>query len=161
MSDNIELMHRFGASAMKFIELVDAAPHFETEAFLANVSHSMAELYSVALSLPVVEPETTDTNEAPFQTDRWAELRRSLEKKIGPLDTYWTIFDFTEKQEPVQGSIAGDISEIYFDLRQSLHLEESGAARPDVLFDWRLDFRSHWGRHLLAALTAIHHRFIE
>jgi hypothetical protein len=161
MSDNIELMQRFRAGVTKFIEAVDSAPHLETEVFLTNVGHSMAELYSIALSLPAVGPETTDTDESPFKTDKWDELHRSLREKIGPLDTYWTIFDFTEKQEPVQGSLAEDISEIYFDLKQSLHLEEIGVPKSDVLFDWRLDFRSHWGRHLLGALTAIHHRHIE
>jgi hypothetical protein len=44
-----------------------------------------------------------------------------------------------------------------FDLKQNLQ-EETGAPKSDVLFDWRLDFRSPWGRHLLGALTAIHHR---
>lgn len=161
MSDNIELMRRFRAAATKFIEAVDSAPHLETEVFLANVGHSMAELYSIALSVPAMEPETTDTDEAPFQTDKWDELHRSLREKIGPLDTYSTIFDSTEKQEPVQGSLAGDISEIYFDLKQGLHLGETGVPKSDVLFDWRLDFRSHWGRHLLGALTAIHHRYVE
>ena len=65
-----ELMHRFRAAATKFIEAVDSAPHLETEVFLANVSYSMAELYSVALSLPAVEPETTGTDEARFGTDK-------------------------------------------------------------------------------------------
>jgi uncharacterized protein DUF5063 len=161
MSDNVEVMQRFRAAATKFIEVVDSAPDFETEVFLANASHSMAELYSVALALPTVETETTGTDEAPFQSDKWDELRCSLEKKIGTLGTYWTIFDFTEKQEPVQGSLAGDISEIYFDLKEGLNLEENDVAQSDVLFDWRLAFRSHWGRHLLAALTAIHHRHVE
>src|SRR5712672_2802171 len=161
MSDNIELMQRFRAAAMKFIDAVDSAPHLETEVFLANVGDSMAELYSTALSLPAVEPETTDTDEAPFKTEKWDELHRSLREKIGPLDTYWTVFDFTEKQEPVEGTLAGDISEIYFDLKESLHVEEIGVPKSDVLFDWRLDFRSHWCRHLLGALTAIHHLHIE
>ena len=57
MSDNIELMQRFRAAATKFIEAVDSAPQLETELFLANLSHSMAELYSIALSLP---PGTRD-----------------------------------------------------------------------------------------------------
>jgi Domain of unknown function (DUF5063) len=161
MSDNVEVMQRFRDAATKFIEVVGSAPHFETEVFLAKVSHSMAELYSVALALPTVEPETTGTDEAPFQSDKLDELRRSLEKKIGTLGMYWTIFDLTEKQEPVQGSLAGDISEIYFDLKEGLNLEENGVAQSDVLFDWRLAFRSHWGRHLLAALTAIYHRHVE
>ena len=161
MSDNIELMQRFRAAATKFIDAVDSAPHLETEVFLANVSRSMAELYSIALSLPAVGPDTTSPVHAPLQTDKWDELHRTLREKTGPLDTYWTIFDFTEKQEPVQGSLAGDISEIYFDLKQSLHQDEIGVTKSDVLFDWRLHFRSHWGRDLLGALTAIHHRYVE
>lgn len=161
MRDNIELMRKFRDAAKKFIETVDSAPHLETEAFLAILSHNMAELYCNALALPAVEPQTTNSEGSAFQSDKWDELRHSLKEKIGSLDTYWTVFDSTERQEPVQGSLAGDISEIYFDLKKSLHLEEIGIPTPDVLFDWRLDFRSHWGRHLLEAMTAIHHRYIE
>jgi len=111
-SDNVELIERFRAAARKFIEEVDSAPQIDTEPFLANVGRSMAELYWVALTLPDVQPETDGTDETPFQTETWGKLRHSLQEKIGPLDTYWEIFDSTEKQEPVQGSLAGDISEI-------------------------------------------------
>jgi hypothetical protein len=154
-------LERFRAAATKFIEVVDSAPHLQTESFLASVSHSMAELYGSALSLPRVEPETRSEDGTPLETDKLIELERSLREKIGLLDIYWTVFDSTAKQEPVQGSLAGDISEIYFDLKQSLHLEKIGIPQSDLLFDWHLDFRSHWGRHLLGALTAIHHRYVE
>jgi hypothetical protein len=161
MCDNIELMQKFRAAALKFIEIVDAAPHCKTNTFLANVGRCMAELYTIALSLPAVEPDTKGADEAPLQADNGDTLRRSLQEKIGSLDTYWQVFDSNCREEPVQGRLSVDISEIYFDLKGSLELEQSGASRSDVLFDWRLDFRSHWGRHLLDALTAIHHRSIE
>jgi hypothetical protein len=161
MTDHAELMKRFRTAATKFIDAVDSAPQLEREAFLAGVSRSMAELYAVALSLPSVKSDTSGTDERPFPTDKWNDLRQSLREKIGPIDAYWEIFDSTEKQEPVQGSLAGDISEIYIDLMRSLRLEETGIPKSDLLFDWRLDFRSHWGRHLLGALTAIHHRYVE
>jgi|SRR5215472_18244721 len=112
MSDHNELMKKFRAAAKKFVEDVDAAPQTETNAFLANVGRSMAELYSVALSLPAVDPETSSADEAPFQTDKFDELRRSLQRKMGSLDTYWQIFDSTQKEEPAQGSLSGDISDI-------------------------------------------------
>ena len=160
MGDDNELMQKFRSAAMKFIEVVDAAPQIEADTFLADVGRSMAELYSIALSLPAVEPGTTGTDEPPFQTGKWDTLRRSLQEKIGALDTYWQVFDSTSKEEPVQSSLAGDISEIYFDLKHGLELEQTDAARSDVLFDWRLDFRQHWGRHLLGALAAIH-RHVE
>src|SRR6516162_10368582 len=50
----------------------------------AAMSHCMAELYSIALSLPPVEPETTGGDGAPFQTDEWNKLHRLLKEKIGP-----------------------------------------------------------------------------
>jgi hypothetical protein len=161
MRDNSELMQKFRAAALKFIEVVDAAPRIEANTFLANVGRCMAELYTIALSLPAVEPHTTGADETPFQADKGDTLRRSLQEKIGSRDTYWQVFDSSCKEEPVQGSLAGDISEIYFDLKCSLELEQTGVARSDVLFDWRLDFRSHWGRHLLGALAAIHHQYVE
>ena len=154
-------MQRFRVAAVKFIEVVDAAPKFETGVFLANVGRSMAELYSTALSLPAVEPDTVDTDEVPFEKERWGALRRSLQEKIGPLDAYWQVFDSSAKDEPVQWSLSGDISEIYVDLKRSLELEVTDASRSDVLFDWRMDFRSHWGRHLLGALAAIHQLHVE
>ena len=160
MSDNSELIKKFRAAAITFIDLVDAASHLDTEVFLAKVSHCMAELYSIALTLPAVEPDTTGTDDATFHADKELELYRSLREKIGIFDMYWTICDFTEKQEAARGSLARDISEIYFDLKQNLRLEKSGATQRDLLFDWRLDFRTHWGRLLLNALTAIHHRYI-
>ena len=161
MGDDTELIQKFRAAAMKFIDVVDAAPKVEMDAFLANVGRSMAELYSVALLLPTVEPDTTNADESPFQTEEWDLLRRSLQEKIGPRDAYWQVFDSSAKDEPVHGSLAGDISEIYFDVKRSLALEHADSARSDVLFDWRLDFRSHWGRHLLGALTAIHDHHVE
>jgi len=161
MGDNNELMQKFRFAAMKFMDVVDAAPQIETNTFLANVGRSMAELYSIALLLPPVEPDSTGTDEPPFQTEGWDTLRRSLQEKIGSLDAYWQVFDSTSKEEQVQGSLAGDISEIYFDLKRSLELEQTDTAQSDVLFDWRLDFRSHWGRHLLGALAAIHNHHFE
>jgi len=49
MTDHDELIKRFRAAAITFIDAVDLAPELEREAFLASVSRSMVELYAVAL----------------------------------------------------------------------------------------------------------------
>jgi hypothetical protein len=162
MSDSSDcVLRRFRAGATTFIEAVDSASNLERDVFLATISRCLAELYSSALYLPAVEPDTEGTDETPFATERSAELCNSLRGKIGPLDAYWTIFDSTENGAPVQGTLAGDISEIYFDLKHDLHLEEKGISQADFLWELRFSFRSHWGKHLLGALVAIHHRHIE
>ena len=156
MNDNLgSVLQRFHASATNFIEVVDSAPSLERDLFLATVSRCLAELYSSALYLPAVEPETTGVDETPFATEQWAGLFHSIKEKIGPLDAYWTIFDSTEKDDPGQGSLAGDISEIYYDLKQDLRLEEKGIPRADLLWELRESFREHWGRHAIEALKAI------
>jgi hypothetical protein len=157
MSENVgPAVERFRVAATHFIETVDSLSNLERDTFLASVSHSLAELYSSALFLPVVEPETAAADEAPFATAQWAGLFESIKEKIGPLDAYWTVFDSTEKETPVQGSLAGDISEIYYDLRENFQLEEKGGPLADWLWDLRESFREHWGRHAIEALKAIY-----
>jgi Domain of unknown function (DUF5063) len=156
MSEGLDsVLRRFRAAATKFVEAVDSASSLERDVFLVTVGCCLAELYSSALYLPTVEPDTTGTDEPPFATEEWSRLFHSLKERIGAGDTYWEIFDSTEKAEPVQGSLAGDISEIYRDLKQDLQLEERGTSRSDVLWELRESFREHWGRHAIGALKAI------
>jgi hypothetical protein len=153
--DLLPAVQRFREAAKNFIETVDSLSKFERDIFLASVSCCLADLYSSALYLPAVEPETEAVDETPFPTAQWAKLFQSIKEKIGPLDVYWTVFDSTEKEAPVQGSLAQDISEIYYDLRQDFQLEEKTIPPADFLWSLRESFREHWGRHAIEALKAI------
>src|SRR5450432_450561 len=104
MTDNANLvLDQFRADAADFIQAVDSIAAIEREAFLARVSHCLAQLYRSALDLPIVEPDTTGTDDTPFATEEWSELCNSLRSKIGPLDAYWEIVDSANKESPVQG----------------------------------------------------------
>jgi hypothetical protein len=52
--------------------------------------------------------------------------------------------------------LAGDISEIYYDLRQNFQLEEKGIPHADLMWELRESFREHWGRHAIEALKTIY-----
>jgi len=143
------------------MQTVDSVAPIEREPFIARLSHCLAELYSAALNLPAVEPDTTSIDETSFDKGKWAEQFVALRDTIGSLDTYWRVFDSTENKPPVQGTLAGDISEIYFDLMHDLHTEEKSISHADFLWELQFSFRSHWGKHLLGALVAIHDRHIE
>ncbi len=152
---------RFRQAVLEFVGIVEASANFPREGFLAVVGNSLAKLYASALRLPPVQPGTAETDNAPFRTQEWASLFNSLKEKIGSHDGYWTVFDSTEKRDPVQGSLAGDISETYFDLKDALILLEAGASTRDLLWELRFSFRSHWAKHTLGALAAIHDLHIE
>jgi hypothetical protein len=153
------VMERFRAAAANFIQVVDSIAVIEREAFLARLSHCLAELYTSALDFPAVQPDTSSIDETPFAKEECNELYHLLRSKIGSFDGYWRVFDSVENLPPVQASLAADISEIYFDLKQDLRPKD--ISDPDFLWELRFSFRSHWGRHLLGALTAIHDRYVK
>ena len=145
----------------EFHSNLDSIDTIEHDVFLAVLSHRLAELYSSALDLPAVEADTTDIDHTPFPADKGEELWHALKRKFEPLDSYWVIFDSTEKAPAVQGTLAGDISEIYSDLKHDIDLEQQDVSQADSLWELRFSFRSHWGKHLLDALVAIHDRHVE
>ena len=125
--------------------------------FLARVAASLSELYSVALALPLVELETSGIGTEPRSHEAWTALYNSLGEKLGPLNLYWTVFDSTVHEESIVGTLADDISDIYFDLKKELQLvQRSGATDADAVWHVRFGFFQHWGQHLTSALKAIH-----
>ena len=135
---------------------VDSASTLERDAFLSSVGRTLAELYCAALEIPLVEPASETEDQAPFAVEQWSEQYRFLKEKIGDFDGYWGVFDSTEKEEPVQGSLSSDISEIYNDLLENLHLRQKDIPEADLLFEIYLSFRNHWGRHAIDALKALY-----
>jgi Domain of unknown function (DUF5063) len=145
----------FRRVAEQFIQAVDSRDKLSGEQFLKRIEICLTELHASALRLPVVVPERDDIDAQPFSAEAWATLQRELREKIGTTDHYWSVFDATAQDSPVDGSVAGDISEIYMDLKESLRETDQHALDADILWELRFSFTSHWGRHLTSALKAI------
>ena len=74
-------------------------------------------------------------------------------------DRYWQVFDPTEDDEAVFGTLADDIADIYRDLKEGLVLIEAHEVPPeDIIWNWRFSFYSHWGKHAMDALLTVHFR---
>lgn len=160
ISDTLEaVLDRFDTAATSFMARVDSASTLERDAFLIQVGRCLAELYCAALDVPVVEPESEHLDRARCPVEErlkeWKERYDSLGEKLGVRDAYWVVFDSTKKEEPVQGSLANDITDIYLDLQQDLQLKDKGMARADLIFQIYLSFREHWARHAIHALNTI------
>lgn len=147
---------KFRDAANAFIEAVDRASSTECGELFTRLNFLLPELYSAALALPVVAPDSADIETSQLDTDAWSTVFKSLQEKFGSRDLYWTVFDSTEKAEPLQGSLADDISEIYMDLKSDLALCDRKPLSADLLWSIRFSFTSHWGRHLTSALKVIY-----
>ena len=68
MNNELEqTISRFWRAALEFVGVVEASANFPSEGFLAMVGNSLAELYSSALRLPLVEPDTAEIDNARFR----------------------------------------------------------------------------------------------
>lgn len=112
----------------------------------------LAELHLVALRLPDLGIGK-DKDAARIPHDEWSLMFQ----KFGnlPLTTYWDVFNPLEETEPVTNSLADDLADIYRDVKAGLSLFEARGF-VDAAWDWRFNFQTHWGRHLVGAQRALH-----
>jgi hypothetical protein len=77
------------------------------------------------------------------------ELYTHLRGLLGNRDGYWMEFDVAGDGQVMSGSLADDLTDIYYELKHGLIVMEG--APGSALEEWRQGFRMHWGQHLLDA----------
>ena len=94
-----------------------------------------------------------DTGEVPVSEvdlDERFELYSRLRKVLGERDSYWLEFDAAPEEMHMSGSLADDLTDIYFDLLLGLDLlDEAWPQRAAQV--WQSTYRLHWGQHLVDA----------
>lgn len=135
----------------------------------------LARLYTGGLALPdEPEDDEADNPDEDAQGDdsaalahqpdpdrlghaRWRELHDALAAQIGlERNFYEEVFDpyRDPREEPVVGSVADDLADVYQDVRAGLLKWDRGERR-NAVWAWRFDFTVHWSEHALGALRAI------
>jgi hypothetical protein len=127
--------------------------------FLALMEECLPALLIGALQLPDVGADDEDLTPH-IASDALASIRMAIGVKLGRHDAYRDVFDPTEvaSRDVVIGSLAGDLGDIYRDLKEGLLAWDTAdpRAQRDAVWQWRFGLQSHWGRHLAAALRVIH-----
>lgn len=153
---------QFRRHAQRFVSLVERGEALPTRSFLIEIATALAELCAMALTLPAIEPETQTKPDVEIPTPSVVE---TLRNRLGDADGHWEVFNPRQKDEPVEGSLAEDIGNIYEDLKRGLLLTAHGASTTEVLWHWREAFKSRWGMHATGAMRAIywvlHHHVLE
>ena len=114
----------------------------------------LTELYRLGLGLPALDP-ATDLDPRPASPHEWQAL---FERLAGlPLRRYRRIADPTgaPDEPPIVADLAEDLADIHQELKSGLVLYDA-RFRGEAIWHWRYSFRLHWGRHLTAALHALH-----
>lgn len=105
------------------------------------------------LHLAVTALTAYDTDDTPLpdvNLDERFELYSRLRKVLGERDSYWLEFDAAPEEIHMSGSLADDLTDIYFDLKHGLLLlDEAWPQRAAQV--WQSSYRRHWGQHLVDA----------
>lgn len=150
-----ESIERFLEEAHDYCSLIEASEELGRGQFLWRIADSLARLYAAAAALPEIEV-ADETAKAPELSGEevWA-LRERLGAKLGDLDEYRSVFDpWDKKDEPVIGSLAGDLTDIYRGLKDGIAAYSD--VPQDALWELRFSFGSHWGIHAARAIYALH-----
>jgi hypothetical protein len=177
---DLPAMHAFAVQAEEFCALVDSHVLVPQAVFLQRIHRRLAPLYAAALELPAIEASSQDAEdeeetdggvlaadapaldegEVPTSLVAFRGRLASLRTMLGSADYYAEVFDAYElplPSEPVIGSLADDLTDIYDELSDGLRSWTAGDARA-ALWRWRFGFTVHWGEHLTSALRALHVR---
>lgn len=139
----------FVREARTYCSFVENAAGLSLVDRLRTARERLLNLYSAALSLPTAEPDDQDASSSPEAPIDWP----GFEDK----DTYREVFDpyQQEENEPVAGSLADDVLDVYRDIRRGLMFWDASQTR-NTIWKWRFHFDVHWGDHAVDALRALH-----
>ena len=146
--------------SLQFMELVATAREYcqtidrisRRTDWLGSMFRILPRLHAAIVSMrdsgnSRLPPELADFDD---RFDLFSQLRSHL----GDRDVYWLEFDdpneFSMDGEHRTGSLADDLTDIYFELKRGLNMLD--AVGPDeVAHLWETGFRQHWGQHLVDA----------
>ncbi len=133
------------AAAALFCELIESIDQAD-QSWLRQISAVLPRLH-VAVAALGVAPESVELS-SDIDLDVRFELYSNLRRLIGVRDSYWMEFDLME-EESASGSLADDLTDIYYELKRNLAHIERDASK--AVNDLRSGFKFHWGQHLVDA----------
>jgi len=78
-------------------------------------------------------------------------LFSQLRDILGEMDPYWMEFDVARDGQEMSGSLADDLTDIYWELKIGLQSLEQDEDLAPTLSSWGASYRLHWGQHLVDA----------
>ena len=148
----------FVKCAKDYVALIERIMAGEVVTIL-EVSKTLAILYAAGFGLP--DPELPEHDVFPnsfnMTTDDWFKI-------FGAMGNWFHAELAKLKLEPAElestilSHVDDDLADIYRDLKAELLGWETGnsAYDPEIVFEWKFSFETHWGFHAVNTLSVMH-----
>lgn len=142
--------------AEKFCRLVSAFAQHEPADWLALVARELEPLDAAMKRMAGAADQ--DGYSLLEGIEQRHQMFVELKTFLGPMDDYWTDADLEVGDGVMTGSIADNITEIYFALNRGLALWSKGADKSSAVSEWVAGFETHWGGHLDNLRSQLKHK---
>ena len=151
MNKNVE---NFVKTVKEYIGLMDTAEEIPLKTFLAKCSLLLPKIYYQAQLLPDIEPpdsKATDHNNIDYPMEKITSL-------LNKYNNYSLVFNPIQDNAAIKSSMADDLADTYLDLKHSLINYESknNFKAQSAIWDWKFDFETHYGKHIVGAISPIY-----
>ncbi len=154
MVDKLKYVAEFVEAAQEFCSLIEKIDEFANNRWLS----------SLAKTLPVLRTSMIELGALGFphgyrvlnNLDERFDLFCRLKHYLGSHDEYWSISDLTTVDGLMSGSLADDLTDIYFELKRGFKLYRLGPRREKAAIKiWTTGYKIHWKQHLDNALRRL------
>ena len=150
--------------ANEYCHFLEKAADYPIKEFLGFLQKIMPLLYLKASLLPDIEVTDEDATEHYVTEEEWEAMFNELRLKLAPYDLYLYLdHDPNNNTEPLRGSIAESVTDIYQDLKDFLLLYQ----KPLKIFkecavrDCRHLFETRYGFRILDVMNAVHNSLYQ
>lgn len=150
MGQNDPAVERLTSVAREYCELIESLGDSEDPGGLVGRLCRLLPRLHAAISVLGDAENSTDFGDA-TDLERRFELYSCLHRILGDRDAYWMEFDVARDGQEMSGSLADDLTDIYWELKAGLdRLTVANDVAP-TLRSWGAGYRLNWGQHLVDA----------
>ena len=155
----------FVSCSQNFCKWIENTEIPDSKSFVRHGLSILPKLYSMMISIPLIEPVFDQPSEKFVTEEDWAEVYRRVTDTLGEMNEYTDIPDKAEydRSELITRKISEDISDIYQDLGDFLEVFRNSPEEimNDALWECRMHFESSWGEKLLRISRAMHNIYLK
>ena len=156
---------RFLDAARGFCNFVETETSLTKTDFLLVIQNHLATLYSTARQIPLIKIKYDKDVDSEISKEAVNSIIEAIGDRV-PFCYYRIVlnpFNMSNSVETGTGDLTDDLSNIYKDLKESLLIFDTDdiAAKEHAVWKFRFEFDSHWSKHCIDGLSAIHHYLTE
>lgn len=144
-------MERLTSVAREYCDLIESLglQNAEPAGLVGDLSQLLPRLHAAVAVLDDADNAMAfgDT----VDLERRFELFSRLHRILGERDAYWMEFDVARDGQEMSGSLADDLTDIYWELRSGLDRLHDHMDVAPTLRTWGAGYRLNWGQHLVDA----------